>query len=113
MFHDDNKYFVTDSSEWAEQTQSFKLTHYLNALKYMPQDEIRKLSPDADDYCVYMRNDGIPDDYTRVLKYSQVGISEIEGWHIHLEIQPLHKNPDSGYHGSGDEVIHLFYNQQN
>ena len=112
MFHDDNKYFVTDSSEWPEQRQSFKLIHYLNALKCMPQEEILKLSPDADGYSVYMRNSGDPDDYARVLKYSQHGIEETEGWHIHLEILPLHKDTSSGYTGSGDEVIHIFYYQQ-
>lgn len=112
MFHDENKYFITDSSKWIEQGQSFKLFHYLNALKYMPQEEIRKLSPDADGYSVYMRHDGVPDDYERVLKYSQNGIVETDGWYIHLEIQPLHEAPDGGYNGTGDEVIHIFYNHQ-
>lgn len=40
MFHDENKYFITDSSEWFEQGQSSKLFHYLDALKYIPQEEI-------------------------------------------------------------------------
>ena len=112
MFHDDNKYFITDSSKWIDQEQSFKLFFYLEALKYMPQEEIRKLSPNADAYSVYMRNDGVPDDYERVLKYSQNGIEEIDGWKIHLEIQPLYEVPEGGYNGSGDELIHIFYNHQ-
>ena len=91
MIHDDNKYFITDSSEWVEQEQFFKLIHYLDALKYMPQEEIRKLSPDADGFSVYMRNDGVPGDYNRVLKYSQNGVEDIDGWYIHLEVQPLHE----------------------
>ena len=112
MFHDDNTYFITDSSKWIDQEQSFKLFFYLEALKYMPQEEIRKLSPNADGYSVYMRNDGVPDDYERVLKYSQNGIEEIDGWKIHLEIQPLYEVPEGGYNGSGDELIHIFYNHQ-
>ena len=112
MFHSDNKYFVTDSSNCPDQTQSFKLIHYLNALKYLPQEEIRKLSPDADGYCMCLRNDGIPSDYERVLTYSQNGAEDIDGWKIHLEIQPLHKVSVGGYNGSGDEVIHLFYNNE-
>ena len=109
MFHDDNKYFITDSSEWVEQEQFFKLIHYLDALKYMPQEEIRKLSPDADGFSVYMRNDGVPGDYNRVLKYSQNGVEDIDGWYIHLEVQPLHEVEGGAYNGSGDELIHLFY----
>ena len=112
MFHNENKYFITDCSEWTEQGQSFKLFHYLDALKYMPQEEIRELFPDADGYSVYMRHDGVPDDYERVLTYSKNGIVEIDGWNIHLEIQPLHEVPEGGYNGTGDEVIHIFYNHQ-
>ena len=112
MFHGDNKYFITDSSEWIEQEQFFKLFHYLDALKYMPQEEIRKLSPDADGFSVYMRNDGVPGDYDRVLKYSQNGVEDIDGWYIHLEAQPLHEVEGGAYNGSGDEVIHLFYGHQ-
>lgn len=110
MFHDENKYFLTDSDKWIEQEQSFKLFHYLDALKYMPQEEIRKLSPDADGYSVFMRHEGVPDDYKRVLKYSQNGVNSNNGWYIHLEVQPLHESEDGGYNGTGDEVIHLFYN---
>lgn len=109
MFHDENKYFITDTSDWIEQEQFFKLFHYLDALKYMPQEEIRKLSPDADGFSVYMRNDGVPDDYDRVLKYSQNGVEDIDGWYIHLEVQPLHEVEGGAYNGSGDELIHLFY----
>lgn len=109
MFHDDNKYFITERSKWIEQEQSFKLIHYLDALKYMPQEEIRLLSPDADGYSVIQVHDGVPGDYGRVLKYSQNGVEDIDGWYIHLTVQPLHQTPDGSYNGSGDEVIHLFY----
>ena len=110
MFHDENKYFITDSTKWPEQEQSFKLFHYLDALKYMPQEEIRQLSPDADKYSVYQVHDGTPDDYERVLEYGQNGIEEIEGWNIHLVVQPWYEVAASGYSASGDEVIHIFYN---
>ena len=112
MFHSENKYFITDSDSWIEQEQFLKLSHYLDALKYMPQDEIRQLSPGADSYSVMMRPDCVPDDYERVLKYSQDGIGDIEEYHIHLEIQPLHKVEGSAYNGSGEELLHLFYSHQ-
>ena len=79
MFHDDNKYFITDSDKWIEQEQIFKLFHYLDALKYMPQEEIRQLSPDADGYSVMMRHEGAPSDYERVLKYAQNGVNTNDG----------------------------------
>lgn len=110
MFHDDNKYFITDRSEWIEPEKIFLLSHYLDALKYMPQEEIRQLSPDADGYSVFMRHEGAPSDYERVLKYSQNGVNSNDGWYIHLEVQPLHEVEGGGYNGTGDEVIHLFYN---
>lgn len=110
MFHDDNKYFITDRSEWIEPEKVFLLSHYLDALKYMPQEEIRQLSPDADGYSVFMRHEGAPIDYERVLKYSQNGVNSNDGWYIHLEVQPLHEVEGGGYNGTGDEVIHLFYN---
>jgi len=109
MFHDDNKYFITERSEWVEQDRIFNLGHYLDALKYMPQEEIRQLSPDADGYSVMHVDYGWPSDFERVLKYSQNGIEEGEGWYIHLEVQPLHKVEGGAYNGSGDEVIHIFY----
>lgn len=110
MFHDDNKYFITDRSEWIEPEKIFLLSHYLDALKYMPQEEIRQLSPDADGYSVFMRHEGAPSDCDRVLKYSQNGVNANDGWYIHLEVQPLHEVEGGGYNGTGDEVIHLFYN---
>ena len=112
MFHDDNKYFITDRSEWIEPKKIFLLSHYLDALKYMPQEEIRQLSPDADGFSVFMRHEGTPGDYDRILKYNQNGVQESDGWLIHLEVQPLHEVEGGAYNGSGDEVIHLFYHSE-
>ena len=109
MFHEDNKYFITERSEWVDQDRIFNLGHYLDALKYMPQEEIRQLSPDADGYSVMHVDYGEPSDFERVLKYSKNGIEEENGWYIHLEVQPLHKVEGGAYNGRGDEVIHIFY----
>ena len=112
MFHDENKYFITERSEWVEQNRIFLLQHYLDALKYMPQEEIRQLSTDADGYCVMQVDYGVPDDFNRVITYSADGAMELDGWYIHLEVQPLHEVEGGAYNGSGDEVIHLFYGHQ-
>ena len=104
LFYEENQYFVTERSEWLEQTKIYKLRDYLDALRYLPQEEIKKLSPDADHYSIYMRPEGTPEDYSRVVTYGKNGAGEIGGWQIHLEIVPL-KNG----RGTGADVIHAFY----
>lgn len=125
MFHEENKYFITDSAKCPEQKKIFRLVDYLNALKYMPQAEIRALSPNADGYSVMQVQEDIPSDDTRVLYYTQDGVTDdIAGWYIHLLVQPLHQAEESnaqslygddigGYFGHGEEVIHLFYGHTN
>ena len=89
MFHTKKQYYITERTKWAEQDQIYKLSDYLNALKYMPQEEIRKLSQGADGYSVLQMADGTPGDYERVLTYSASGLKDIDGWYIHLEVLPL------------------------
>lgn len=108
MFHEDKKYFITERTEWINQNRIFKLRHFLEALKHMPQEEIRQLSPDADGYSVMQVDYGTPADFIRVLTYSADGVMELNGWYIHLAIQPLYE-VDGAYNGFGAELIHLFY----
>lgn len=108
MFHTKKQYYITERTKWAEQDQIYKLSDYLDALKHMPQEEIRKLSQGADGYSVLQLADGAPGDYERVLTYSASGLKDIDGWYIHLEVLPLHE-VNGAYNGSGDEAIHLFY----
>ena len=108
MFHAKNQYYITDRTKWTRQNQIYKLSDYLNALKYMPQEEIRRLSQDADGYSVIQMESGVPGDHERTLTYSADGPGSIDGWYIHLTVQPLHEI-NGAYRGSGDEIIHLFY----
>jgi len=108
MFHEDKKCFVTERTEWVNQNRIFKLRHFLEALKYLPQEEIRQLSPEADRYSVMQADYGTPADFIRVLTYSADGVMDLDGWYIHLAIQPLYE-VDGAYNGLGSEVIHLFY----
>ena len=105
----DNRFRVTEPAEWEEPGKIFLLHHFLQALKYLPQEEVSKLAPDADQYILTHRESGRPEDYDRAITYTENGAGPIDGWFIHLEIQPMWKNPNGGYHGTGDEVIHLFY----
>jgi|GEM_PF-1192771 len=111
VFADNNTFFITESQPWPEQSRFYKLEHYLDALKYLPQEEIRLLSQDADQYIVRFAEDGVPEDFERAVCYSANGAAELDGWYIHLVALPEH-GENGGYHGSGDEAIHLFYGEQ-
>ncbi|MDO5096797.1 MAG: hypothetical protein Q4D65_09560 [Peptostreptococcaceae bacterium] len=108
IFNEENKYFITESTKVAEQERIFKLEHYLDALKYMPQKEIRKLSPGADKYLLIQVESGNPDDYEKSVIYCPNGLKDSNEWLIHISVQPLNE-VDGSYTGSGNEVIHLFY----
>ena len=107
IFPDEEKYFLTEPSEGLEQQSIFLLRHYLDAIKYLPQEAIRQMAP-ADQYIIQQREEGTPKDYERVITYTPDGAKEIEGWNIHLQIQPLHQDGDA-YSGTGEEVIDVFY----
>lgn len=109
IFPDEAKFFLTEPSEWNEIKQIFLLRHYLDALKYLPQEAIREMAP-ADQYIIQQREEGIPSDYTRVISYSSEGVEDTDGWYIHLQIQPLHE-VDGQFHGTGDEVLDVFYGE--
>ena len=105
LFTEERQYFVTEAQEWPEQSRIFRLQDYLDAVKYMPQAEIRQLSPDADGYSVVMMESGAPGDLARSITYDAGGVGTLDGWYIHLAVLPLHEDRSS----SGDETIHLFY----
>ena len=105
LFTEEQRYFVTESQEWPEQSRIFRLQNYLEALKHMPQTEIRQLSPDADGYSVVLMENGSPGDWERSITYDAGGTGPLDGWYIHLAVLPLHEDRGS----SGDETIHLFY----
>ena len=103
----EGRYNLTEPDEWLEEDRVFLLRYYLEALKYLPQDEIRQMAP-ADQYIIQHVADGRPSDYERVITYTENGVKEIDGWYIHLQIQPLHADGE-GHHGIGDEIIEVFY----
>ena len=105
LFTEERQYFVTEAQEWPEQSRIFRLQNYLEALKYMPQAEIRQLSPDADGYSVVLMENGVPGDSERSITYDAGGVGTLDGWYIHLAVLPLHEDRSS----SGGETIHLFY----
>lgn len=109
MFPDKNRYFITKAEEHVKPVLIYRMSDYLNALKYMPQEEILQLYPDAEAYVVHLISDGTPGDYEHVVTYTQNGIEDIDGWYIHLMVSPTYEAEPSGYYGSEEELLHLFY----
>ena len=112
IFPEDNSFFITESTKWPEQDRVYLLLYFLQALKYLPQEEISAMAPDADQYLLRLCEYGTPDTYSRVITYTENGAEPIGGWFIHLEIQPMWKTSGGGYHGTGNEIIHLFYEKE-
>ena len=109
MFPDKNRYLITKAEEHVKPVLIYRISDYLNALKYMPQEKIRRLYPDAEAYVVHLISDGAPSDYEHVITYTQNGIEDIDGWYIHLMVSPTYEAEPGGYYGSDEELLHLFY----
>ena len=112
-FPEAEKYSITQSSSWHEPDSRYHLQDFLEALEYLPQDEIRALQPDADSYMIQLTQEGTPEDYDRSITYGPDGVTELDGWYIHLTLYPVHaakdENGTSGYAGYPEEAIELFY----
>ncbi|HIQ60017.1 MAG TPA: hypothetical protein IAD31_00225 [Candidatus Enterenecus faecium] len=108
---EDNTYTVTQPTTCPEQTTIYKLRDYLEALKYLPQEEIRRLAPDADQFSITHVAEGAPGG-NHSITYTADGVGNINSWLIHLTVLPLYKTGDNEYTSTGDGFIHLFYGAQ-
>ena len=104
------EYFLTEADDWTDQNRIFLLRHYLDAIKYLPQEAIRDLAP-ADLYLIEFVDGGSPSSCDRVITYSEQGAGETDGWYLHLRILPHHADGE-GHRGTGDEAVHLFYGEK-
>lgn len=110
VFPDENRYFVTEAGQWPEQDRYFMLQTYLEALQYLPQAEIRTFLPEAVGYVVHLTEGGAPDSVDRVVTYTAQGVCAIDGWYIHLRVDPIYEG-DEGVRA--EEAVHLFYGREN
>ncbi|MBQ3076837.1 MAG: M56 family metallopeptidase, partial [Clostridia bacterium] len=103
------KLYLSESGERLEAERQYLLLHCLEALQHLPVEEIEQLAPGAELYQISQINTGGPEDFDRVVPYSAEGAGPIDGWYIHLAVQPLFGEPDGPLHGLGTDRIHLFY----
>ena len=80
IFSDSGKFFVTQRSEWTQQQTQYQLADYVDALKYLPQAEIRARFPDAEGFYVSLTEEGAPEDYEDTADLSRKRRGEISGW---------------------------------
>lgn len=116
IFSDTGKFFVTQRSEWAQQQTQYQLADYLDALKYLPQAEIRAHFPDAEGFYVSLTEEGAPEDYEDTLTYHANGAGEISGWQIHLALTPRQEHLQMGEEAASAQeakTLHLFYENGN
>ncbi len=115
LFQEEQSGFVTESGAKSPQDTQYLFQWYLEAIKYIPQKQIRSMVPEADCYIVTMVEEGTPRDYARSILYSQNGVEQIgeqNSWFIHLQILPMFDWVDGGYFSGGAEAIHLFYDRK-
>ena len=116
IFSDSGKFFVTQRSEWTQQQTQYQLADYLDALKYLPQAEIRARFPDAEGFYVSLTEEGAPEDYEDTLSYRANGAGEISGWQIHLALTPRQEHLQMGEEAASVQeakTLHLFYENGN
>ena len=116
IFSDSGKFFVTQRSEWTQQQTQYQLADYLDALKYLPQAEIRARFPDAEGFYVSLTEEGAPEDYEDTLTYRANGAGEISGWQIHLALTPRQEHLQMGEEAASVQeakTLHLFYENGN
>lgn len=109
FFGDSDMFFLPGESRVAAPETVYLLEDYLNALKYMPKDEIRRMCPNADLYLIDFVGFSEAEELNRVITYSKDGVTNLGEKLIHIVIGPMHGSDEDGYSGTGDEMIHLFY----
>ena len=116
IFSASGKFFVTQRSEWTQQQTQYQLADYLDALKYLPQAEIRAHFPDAEGFYVSLTEEGAPEDYEDTLTYRANGAGEISGWQIHLALTPRQEHmqtDENAERAQETQALHLFYENGN
>jgi hypothetical protein len=129
--HDNAEFFVTATSRQEPEENNYLLVHYLEALKYLPQEHIRSMIRDNPAGYQIILNPSF-DYYMPSVFYNRHGLTYSEAWTIALDIYPLYAiegdayrlmirealkldyplyaiEGNDGYMGLSSDVIRLFY----
>ena len=113
IFSEENNFFITKPTDWvAPKEQIFHLYSFLEALKYLPTDEIAALcGTPADRYAIELSTNDRKYNEGRQIYYNKQGVTEETGWQIRLDIQPLYGTDSTDFHGVGNDIIHVYYSE--
>ena len=105
------EYPLYEGFQLSENEEVHKLQDLLNAVKYLPQEEIKKLAPNADAYLIDFKSDLSPNNEDYVINYNKDGITNTDGSKIHLTIWSMKrdKQHNNGYISNGQNLIHAYY----
>ena len=109
---DESQFFVTDIWKNSPSERQYALREYLDALKYLPQKQIRTLAPEETDlYLIDVIEGGMPDDDQPCIFYDKDGVTERRDWLIRLDVLPTVRDEqnDGSHIGVGEDRIHLFF----
>lgn len=107
------EYPIYEGYKWSENEEAHKLRDLLNALKYLPKEEIKKLAPNADHYQVDLQSNIPPKSNDHVINYNKDGVTKSDESKIHLTIWPMQrdKQHNNGYISNGQNLIHAYYGE--
>ena len=107
------EYPLYEGFQLSENEEVHKLQDLLNAVKYLPQEEIKKLAPNADAYLIDFKSDLSPNNEDYVITYNKDGVTKSDKSKIHLTIWPMQrdKQHNNGYISYGQNLIHAYYGE--
>lgn len=105
------EYPIYEGYKWSENDEVYKLRDLLNAVKYLPKEEIKKLAPNADAYSIDFKSDLSPNNEDYVITYNKDGVTKSDESKIHLTIWSMKrdKQHNNGYISNGQNLIHAYY----
>lgn len=105
------EYPIYEGYKWSENDEVYKLRDLLNAVKYLPKEEIKKLAPNADAYLIDFKSDLSPNNEDYVITYNKDGVTKSDESKIHLTIWSMKrdKQHNNGYISNGQNLIHAYY----
>lgn len=113
VFNEENNFFITEPTNClAPKEQIFQLYSFLEALKYLPTNEIAALcGTPADRYAIELSRNDRKYNEGRQIYYNKQGVIEEGDWLICLDIQPLYGTGSTDFHGIGNDIIHVYYSE--
>lgn len=105
LYNSENDFYVTEGVETDYNDFSVNMLYYLEALKYLPQKEIKEKSSEAKYYKINMLDVSPVEHSENIIEYSSGGVSEIGGYALRLLVSYMKDgNEENTFAGDGTKV---------